>query len=179
MGTKDFLDYLAEQSKNKPTIFCDMDGVLVDIIAGVAKLYNIPNLGNNNFDTIIDPMKKQIDKEHPNMFAKLPWTNDGKKLWNYISKHKVEILSAHTTSWQPSSKADKLKWIEKHLHPKPHFSNIVLRDQKKDHAMVNGVKNILIDDWSKNIKEWESAGGIGIKHTSTAETIAALKKLGM
>ena len=104
---------------------------------------------------------------------------DGKTLWKYISKYKVEILSAHTTTWQPKSKSGKIKWIENNLRPKPHFSNIVLRTQKKDYAKTDGVPNILIDDWSKNIKEWQSAGGIAIQHKSANQTILELKKLGL
>jgi len=178
---KDFLEYFPEAFQHKPTIYCDMDGVLVDIVAGLAKLYNIPNLSNKNFDSFINPLKKRIDEEHPNLFANLPWMTDGKSLWKYISnpKYKVEILSAHTTTWQPSSKADKLKWIEKNLKPKPHFSNVVLRPQKKDFATTNGKPNILIDDWKKNIQEWTAVGGIAIYHKSANQTIAELKKLGL
>ena len=38
-------------------------------------------------------------------------------------------------------------------------------------------KNVLIDDRPKNIEAWEAAGGIGILHTSAADTIDQLKKL--
>jgi hypothetical protein len=54
----------------------------------------------------------------------------------------------------------------------------VIRRDKQKFAKTNGVPNILIDDWGMNIDEWKAAGGIGIKHKSAAETIAALKKLG-
>ena len=174
---RSFLNHLNEQSA-VGEIYCDMDGVLVDIIGGLAKLYSIKDLNNRNFDSHIDPMKPRIDKEHPNLFAGLPWTKDGKQLWNYISKYEPNILSAHTNTWQPNSKKDKMRWIEKNLRPLPKLSHILLRRHKAKYAVKNGVPNILIDDWSKNIKEWEAAGGIGIKHRSTAETIAALKKLG-
>jgi len=36
----------------------------------------------------------------------------------------------------------------------------------------------LIDDLSKNIAEWKSAGGIGILHKSTGQTLSQLKRLG-
>jgi hypothetical protein len=38
---------------------------------------------------------------------------------------------------------------------------------------------ILIDDMEQTIKEWKNAGGIGILHTSAADTISQLKKLGL
>ena len=41
--------------------------------------------------------------------------------------------------------------------------NLVKRQDKKKYAVIDGVQNVLIDDYLKNIKEWESAGGIGIR----------------
>ena len=38
--------------------------------------------------------------------------------------------------------------------------------------------NVLIDDFKKNIVEWESKGGIGVHHTEVGKTIAELKRLG-
>lgn len=174
---RSFLHHINEAAQ-RGEIYCDMDGVLVDIIGGLAKLYNIKGLNNRNFDSHIDPMKPRIDKDHPNLFAELPWTKDGEQLWKYISKFDANILSAHTNTWQPNSKHDKMRWIEKHLRPLPKLNHILVRRDKQKFATKDGVPNILIDDWSKNIDEWKAAGGIGIKHTSTAETIAALKKLG-
>ena len=39
-------------------------------------------------------------------------------------------------------------------------------------------QNVLVDDHTKNIREWEEMGGIGIHHTSAERTIAKLKELG-
>jgi len=41
-----------------------------------------------------------------------------------------------------------------------------------------GAPNVLLDDRSMNIDEWEASGGIGIHHTSVNGTITKLKKLG-
>ena len=35
-----------------------------------------------------------------------------------------------------------------------------------------------VDDYVKNIREWESAGGIGIHHTNVGKSIGELKRLG-
>ena len=56
--------------------------------------------------------------------------------------------------------------------------NLVLRDQKRKFAQTNDKPNILIDDYIKNIREWESAGGIGITHINVRKTISELKKQG-
>jgi hypothetical protein len=43
--------------------------------------------------------------------------------------------------------------------------------------MFSGKYTILIDDLEKTIKEWHAQGGIGILHTSAADTIKQLKEL--
>ena len=54
-----------------------------------------------------------------------------------------------------------------------------MRSQKQAFAKNrDGEPNVLIDDYMKNIKEWEAKGGIGIHHTNVGKTIAELKKLG-
>jgi hypothetical protein len=114
---KSFLHHINEAPKGE--IYCDMDGVLVDIIGGIANLYGIKDLDNKNFDSYVNPLKPRIDKEHPHLFAELPWMKDGKQLWAYITNYNPNILSAHTSSWQSSSKQDKMKWIQKNLRPLP------------------------------------------------------------
>lgn len=175
---KDFNDYFSESKTSLPIIYCDMDGVLADIVAGVGKLYGKSGLNNKNFPAFVDPIKPKIDKEHPHLFANLPAMPDMKQLWSFISKYHTEILSAHTTSWQPNCRADKMTWIKAHLNPLPTKINLVRREQKQDYAMTGGKPNVLIDDWGRNIREWEAKGGIGIHHKTAAETIAKLKELG-
>ena len=51
--------------------------------------------------------------------------------------------------------------------------------QKQAYAKTKEEKpNILIDDYIKNIREWEAKGGIGIHHTDVGKTISELKRLG-
>ena len=56
--------------------------------------------------------------------------------------------------------------------------NLVMRSQKQVYAMTEGKPKVLIDDYIKNIKEWEAKGGIGIHHTDVGKTIGELKRLG-
>ena len=68
-----------------------------------------------------------------------------------------------------------MKWLTKNTKVPRGKIHLVVRSQKKDFAKGG---NLLIDDYEKNIKEWESAGGQGILHTNTNKTIQELKKLG-
>jgi hypothetical protein len=51
-----------------------------------------------------------------------------------------------------------------------------VRHQKQ---LFAGENRILIDDLANTIDEWNAKGGIGILHTSAANTIKELKKLGL
>ena len=53
-----------------------------------------------------------------------------------------------------------------------------MRSQKQRYATTDGKPNVLIDDYIKNIKEWESKGGIGVHHTNVSKSIGQLKRLG-
>jgi hypothetical protein len=55
---------------------------------------------------------------------------------------------------------------------------LVLRAQKASFAQTDGKPNVLIDDYIKNIQEWENKGGIGIHHTAVPKTLNELKRLG-
>ena len=105
------------------------------------------------------------------------WKPGGKRLYQFISRYDPHVLSAYTAR-DPSSKNGKLKWLKKNAKFTRSKVHLVLRSQKKDYAKTDGKPNVLIDDFIKNIKEWENAGGIGIHHTNTGKTLAQLKKLG-
>jgi len=95
------------------------------------------------------------------------WMKDGKKLWNFLKDKNVEILS------KPSK--DKLSREGKRIWCKRELGNVKvnLSRNKKTYAKPN---HILIDDLEENIDPWTKAGGIGILHKNTDDTIKKLKK---
>ena len=110
-------------------------------------------------------------------WANLEWMPGAKRLWDFISKYDTEILSAYSGR-DPSSRTGKLKWLSKNTKIKRGKINLVMRSDKQKYATTNGKPNILIDDYIKNINEWEAKGGIGIHHTNVSKSIAELKRLG-
>ena len=110
-------------------------------------------------------------------WANLEWMPGAKRLWDFISKYDTEILSAYSGR-DPTSRTGKLKWLSKNTKIKRGKINLVMRSDKQKYAMTDGKPNVLIDDYIKNIKEWEAKGGIGVHHTSVGKTISELKSLG-
>mgnify|MGYP000574619006 FL=1 len=92
------------------TIYCDMDGVLVDFEKGYKELTNITP--PRTFDGRAD-FWEPINKAGAEWWATLDWMSDGQTLWSYIKKYKPNILSA--PSWDPSSKVGKEAWCKIHL----------------------------------------------------------------
>ena len=57
-------------------------------------------------------------------------------------------------------------------------TKLILRSAERKQEFATP-QSILIDDRKDNIDRWKEAGGIGIYHTSAADTIQQLKKLGL
>jgi len=156
-------------------IFCDMDGVLVDFMGGAKKVLGY------NFD---DPDLEKVQSKDKIAKTEGFWENldarrDGMRLWSFINKYEPRILTAYP-SWDEDGKHGKKIWVKKHLRlPEGRFF-AVRRQDKQDYAKdeVTGLPKILIDDYAKNITEFEKAGGIGIRYVDSTQTISELKKLG-
>jgi 5'(3')-deoxyribonucleotidase len=150
-------------------IYCDMDGVLVDFNDGYFKLTGHVLDGVHRTDVHFwDP----INKAGYDFWINLKWMSDGEKLWSYIEKYEPKLLSA--PSRQPESRVAKNDWVNREL-PGVH---LILRSakHKKDFASPT---SILIDDRVDNISDWVGAGGIGILHKNTEDTILQLKDLNL
>ena len=150
-------------------IYCDMDGVLADFESGYEELTGIDLRGEfQKGDDFWDP----ISKAGVGFWAGLKWMPDGQELWDYLKPFNPVLLSA--PSREQSSRIGKHVWV-KHKIP---GTKLILRyaSQKQELATP---ESILIDDRQVNIDQWEAAGGIGILHTSTANTIQQLQKLGL
>ena len=164
------------EAKGQSKIFLDMDGVLCNFIKGVADTtgedFTSPDLNKKMKGKIKAEIEAKGDFWH-----NLEWQPGGTNLWRYVKSSSPYILSAYA-QWDKNCKDGKHSWIKRHLMMPKNRINLVKREEKKLYAVQDGVPNILIDDYIKNIREWEQAGGIGIHHTDFKRSINTLKKHG-
>ena len=167
------LQALMEASKEDlPDIYCDMDMVLVNFMKGADEAVG------GDFVTSDKETRWKAVSQVKGFWANLDWMPGAKRLYQFIAKYDPHILSAYTGR-DPSSKNGKMKWLSKHAKFTRANIHLVLRSQKQTYAIDNnGNPSVLIDDYIKNIKEWEAKGGIGIHHTKVSKTITELKRLG-
>ena len=152
-------------------IFSDMDGVITDFnnrykkYAGMMPAEYEKKFGKDKFWEL-------ADAEGVAFWVGMPWMEDGKQYWDYIKKYDVELLSSPSRS--ETSRLGKRLWVRNNL---PGIKlTLAQAYNKQNYAAPN---HILIDDRESNIDEWRSKGGIGILHTSAADTIQQLKDLGL
>jgi len=162
---------------SKPIIYVDMDGVLADFKTAAVKT---TGMSINKWMNIPSSKEKWTPiKLKKNFWHTLPWMPGGKRLWSYVSKFDPHILSAYVEeSYDPNCIPGKTEWLRRNAGMTNRQKiNLVRRKEKKLFAK-KGKPAILIDDYEKNVRDFQQSGGIGIHHTDTSKTIAQLKKLG-
>jgi hypothetical protein len=176
---------ITEQSKY--TIYCDMDGVLTDFSGDFMKLaHQIGEVELEERTDVPNNAAAKYEKTHGSdafwnvvkngglkFWSNMSWNVGGKKLWSYISKYDPQILTAPSKRVYEDCVKGKKMWVSRLGNPKMHVRS---KDKKREFA---GKDQILIDDLKSNILDWNSAGGIGIHHKKTLNTIGQLKELGL
>ena len=135
--------------KNMKTIFFDIDGTL-------ARFHDT----NHNY---IEAMWQQGFYKNLEPFENIV------EAANYLSKQgrkydvKVAIISAYLDTDPPFIQKEKIEWIHKHL---PNVSDIRLVPagaDKSEYIHSDETEAWLVDDYNKNLVEWENQGFHSIK----------------
>ena len=182
-----------EAEKQPYHIFVDMDGVIADFDAAFQKATegrtDIPpagNLGPSEYEDAHgkDAFWNAVEGDGEEFWSEMPWTSDGQQLWSYVEQFDPTILSA--PSRDKTCVTGKVKWLKQNVNL-PNY-NLLMSSKngwngekiilfKNKYEFVTSPNDILIDDTPKKIKAWDAAGGTGILHTSTADTIQKLQAI--
>ena len=162
-------------------LYVDMDGVLVDFVKGAEHYFKITLAINNRqgvkgseFVALWEGPKgwRQLKKDWPTFWMDLDPEPFSSQLLKIVLPHHPAVLTAIPKGW-PSSVTGKRIWCQRHMpgwgrHPHEEF-HAVDRSYKRRYAkQADGTPNLLIDDFDKNITEWQNAGGIGLLYTGRA-----------
>ena len=148
------------------TLYLDMDGVLADFHKAYVK-YDPDKSDRKKFRSSVMDYK---------IFEDLDFMPDTQELLNHVSRlHgiRIEILTSmgtHDPLQGEEAKRQKMKWLNKHNIPyKPNFVRA-----KQEKAQYATPTSILIDDSSGCIGPFIAAGGHGILHSHSSETVRIL-----
>jgi len=159
-------------------LYVDMDGVLVDFQKGAEEYFkvSVPGQGSSrqqiDFTALWEGPKgwRQLMKDWPTFWMDLDPLEDFPQLWAIVKRYHPAILTATPSGWTSSATGKRI-WCQRHLpnwgHHRYEEFHAVSRPQKRQFAVQSdGTPNLLIDDYDKNIREWESDGGVGILYRS-------------
>jgi len=168
---KDIRELTKVNEESLPKLYCDLDQVLCAFIDGASKA-----LGQDFVKADRETRWKTISNTK-GFWENLEWMSGAKRLYQRIAKYNPYILSAYSGR-DVNSRQGKYKWIQKNTKVPKSRVILVKREQKQSYATDKGEPSVLIDDYIKNIREWENKGGVGIHHTDVSKTLNELKRLG-
>ena len=159
-------------------IYFDMDGVLADFDRGVKELCGLDPIGQGVTGPREEKMWAGI-RDAGHFYDRLELMPGAKDLFDTLySKYgsKCEILTGIPKPERGITDAaqDKISWVRR-LLSEDIIVNIVIREHKPRFCTGRGC--ILIDDYEKNVEEWESCGGTAILSRNAADTADVLRKM--
>lgn len=156
-----------------PDIFVDQDDVLAEFYGTTGIILGAP------FQSLSPSVRWGRLEQVPRLFRYLPVRPDALELWQGLEgRGNRSILTAmpRPTGLLHTAAADKVDWAREHITPTAPVIVAVSGLAKAAWARPSAV---LIDNLQRNIDAWVAAGGIGVVHTSAAETLAQLDALGI
>jgi hypothetical protein len=144
-------------------IFLDMDGVIVDWDAGVRYSFNVdwyPTEWKIPYQKVFGMSSEDFWKciDYGFWWAGLPWTKDGKEVYEMVRSFKPCILTIGRTTGAANGKRS---WIKRNLPEVFKEGRYFVGGGPTKHFFAHP-KAILIDDCDDYCEAWEKASGRAI-----------------
>lgn len=154
-----------------PRLYLDLDGVMADFD------YHFPATFKLDHRRLAgDEIWSQINS-HPSYFLDMPLCEGALDFFRAIERLNPIILTACSKSNYWNVATQKREWVRQHLSPT--VTVLPVSGSKYKPLFMHAPGDILIDDYEKNVKAWESVGGIAIRHrnfeTTEIELLEILK----
>jgi hypothetical protein len=151
-------------------IFLDNDGVLANFDKHVLDLF-----GKTPRELGDEKLWEHVN-ENPNYFwSTIPPMPYAHELWNFVVSTNIPfcVLTGCPKSHYEIAAEHKPLWIKNHFGE----TEVITCLSKNKPLHMENPGDILIDDFVANVRRWEKAGGIAIKHYDGASSIQKLKNL--
>ena len=158
------------ETKNSPTVYLDMDGVIADLYNYAAEIHDVDHYKNMTQDQWETFFKDSNAYELFRSIRPFPSTHQLVRLIKKIAGG-FTILSSPLNFDKEGSIKGKREWLKKHLNVSPD-KEIFDHEKYRYAVQPDGTPNVLIDDYTPNITKWRDAGGIGIKYQADEQPIS-------
>jgi hypothetical protein len=160
----------------QPILFVDLDGVLVDLAQGLSDIldYDFKKIDSKEFtNRYYEFVDGLTNGELLNFWINLPPTKDYLKIWKKVEHLQPMILTA--VGGSTISCEGKKAWCKKNLNL--NSDRVFCSYNSSDKQNYASSNSILIDDQSRNIKQFKEKGGHGIHHVHAGKTLKQLNKI--
>ena len=164
-------------------IYFDMDGVLADFDRGIREICGLVPVAQDapQRDSAMEDIMWGKVKDAGHFYDMLEPISGAKEMFDAVyAKYgdRCEILTGVPRPKRgiDTASGDKVNWMRR-LFSKTIKINTVLRAEKKNYC--TGKDCVLIDDFSKNIREWTEMGGTGILFVTPGDAIHTMKEMGI
>lgn len=151
----------------RPNLYLDLDGVIFDFDS------HFRNYFNKDHKQMSDEEMWQHIDSYPTFFRDLPLIPNAKEFFKFISFMfpDLVILTACPKTNYKRAAVQKREAVYEHLGD---YSVLPVSGGRNKALFMHKPGDILIDDFSKNIKAWIELGGYGIFHENYENTILQL-----
>lgn len=160
-------------------LYVGLDGVLADFAADVRRFFpTFIDIGDDMdpaYEALFWEAVRAYQASGGRLWYELDLMQDAVHLWTYLQPYTPCILTA-TGPRIYNGASQKRAWVYKYFGVDVVVQCVEKSRQKARYAHPEA---LLIDDRAKAILPWRDAGGIGILHTSAADTIAQIQALGL
>ena len=154
------------------SVFVDMDGVTVDLISGIKKLFGWPDewypkqyFIEDEWGIPFHDFVATIQAAGEDFWCDLKPIPEGVEMVRRFLEKTEHVVMLSSPLCGAQSASGKIKWLNEYI---PEIKDKYIITVQKSY--ISGVGRLLIDDWGKNILSWCDKGiGIFLKSTYSDE----------
>ena len=140
----------------KPRLYLDLDGVMADFDAHFPAVFGLDHRSMAD-----DAMWATINA-HPSYFRDMPPCPGAVEFYREIAHLDPIVLTACPRTNYANAATQKRAWVYEHLGP--HVTVLPVMGGHNKPLFMHAPGDILIDDFEKNTRAWDAAGGMSILH---------------